>query len=118
MVEIQNERGSIRITDDVITFLAGDAATNCFGVKGMAGKAKESGFYQLLRRESMSKGVRVSYNEDKSVSISLHIVVDHGVNIAALCSSIMNEVGYKVQMATGLSVRNVDVYVDSMIMAD
>ena len=116
MVTIQNKRGNIRITDDVITFLAGDAATNCFGVKGMAGKSRESGIYQLLRRESMSKGVSVTYNDDDSISISLHIVVDHGVNVVALCSSIMNEVSYKLHDATGVPVRSVDVYVDSMVM--
>ncbi len=118
MVTIQNKRGNIRITDDVITFLAGDAATNCFGVKGMAGKSRESGIYQLLRRESMSKGVSVTYNDDDSISISLHIVVDHGVNVVALCSSIMNEVSYKLHDATGVPVRSVDVYVDSMVMTD
>jgi uncharacterized alkaline shock family protein YloU len=118
MVSIQNSRGSICITDDVITFLAGDAATNCFGVKGMAGKAKESGLYQLLRRESMSKGVSVIYNEDGSLSIRLHIVVDHGVNLTALCASIMNEVSYKLRAATGAAVRNVDVFVDSMVMSE
>ncbi len=118
MVTIQNKRGNIRITDDVITFLAGDAATNCFGVKGMAGKSKENGLYQLLRRESMSKGVSVSYNDDESISIALHIVVDHGVNVVALCSSIMNEVSYKLRDATGVPVKSVDVYVDSMVMSD
>ena len=55
-------------------------------------------------------------NDDGSITIELHIVVDHGVNIAALCSSIMNEVSYKVSSATDVSVRQVDVYVDSMTM--
>jgi len=118
MVTIQSKRGCINLSDDVITFLAGDAATNCFGVKGMAGKAKESGIYQLLRRESMSKGVNVSYNEDDSISIKLHIVVDHGVNISELCRSIMKEVSYKVREATGVHVKNVDVYVDSMVISE
>jgi len=118
MVTIQSKRGCINLSDDVITFLAGYAATNCFGVKGMAGKAKESGIYQLLRRESMSKGVNVSYNEDDSISIKLHIVVDHGVNISELCRSIMKEVSYKVREATGVHVKNVDVYVDSMVISE
>ncbi len=118
MVTIQNKYGNIRITDEVITFVAGDAATNCFGVRGMAGKARESGLYQLLRRESMSKGVEISYNEDDSLSVSLHIVVNHGFNIMALCSSIINEVSYKVTSLTGLPVASVDVYVDSMVMAE
>ena len=109
MVKLDNERGSICISSEVFTWLAGDAATRCFGVKGMAGRAKESGLVQLLRRESMTK-------DDGSITIELHIVVDHGVNIAALCSSIMNEVSYKVSSATDVSVRQVDVYVDSMTM--
>ena len=116
MVNITNDMGNISITSEVFMNLAGDAATSCFGVKGMAGRAKESGLVQLLRRESMTKGVSVTPNDDGSITIELHIVVDHGVNIAALCSSIMNEVSYKVSSATDVSVRQVDVYVDSMTM--
>ena len=116
MVKILNRSGTISISNEVFTTLAGDAATRCFGVKGMVGKAKENGFYQLLHRESMSKGVSVSFNEDdSSISITLHIAVDPGVNIAVLARSIMKEVSYKVNQATGVAVRNVDVCVDSMI---
>ena len=116
MVKIENSNGTISISTEVFTNIAGDAATRCFGVKGMAGKAKESGIYQLLRRESMSKGVSVTFNDDCTASIALHIVVDHGVNIAALGQSIINEVKYKVSEATGVPVKTVDVYVDSMII--
>ena len=116
MVKIVNNKGDISISSDVFTNIAGDAATRCFGVKGMAGKSKENGLYQLLRRESMSKGVAVSFNDDCTASIALHIVVDHGVNIAALARSIIGEVSYKVGEATGVPVKNVDVYVDSMII--
>lgn len=116
MIRIQNERGAISITSDVFTNLAGDAATNCFGVKGMAGRARSDGLVQLLRRESMSKGVSVSFNEDDSVSVELHIVVDYGVNIAALAKSIISEVSYKVSQATGVPVKSVEVHVDSMVI--
>ncbi len=115
MVKLDNERGTICISTDVITWLAGDAATRCFGVKGMAGRAKENGLVQLLRRESMTKGVTIVPNDDGSITIELHIVVDHGVNLAAVSASIMNEVNYKVSSATGVPVRKVDVYIDSMI---
>ena len=114
MVKIETANGSISISSEVFTNIAGDAATRCFGVKGMAGKAKESGIYQLLRRESMSKGVKVHYNEDGSVSIHLHIVVENGVNITTVCRSIMSEVKYVVNKNTGVEVRDVNVYVDSI----
>lgn len=115
MVKIENSKGSISISADVFTNIAGDAATRCFGVKGMAGKSKESGLYMLLRRESMSKGVSVSFDTEGRAVIALHIVVDHGVNIAVLGESIKKEVSYKVSEATGVPVGRVDVFVDSMI---
>ena len=115
MVNIVNDKGKISITDEVFTNLAGDAATKCFGVKGMAGRSKEGGPLQLLRRESMSRGVVVHFQEDDSISLELHIGVDQGVNISAVSRSIMKEVSYKLFQATGVPVRRVDVYVDSII---
>lgn len=115
MVNILNDKGKISITSEVFTLLAGDAATKCFGVKGMAGRSKEGGPLQLLRRESMSKGVFVHFNDDGSISLELHIGVDHGVNFSAVSRSIMNEVSYKLSMTTGVPVKNVDVYIDTII---
>ena len=116
MVKIETAKGSISISTEVFTNIAGDAATRCFGVKGMAGKAKESGIYQLLRRESMGKGVIVSFNEDNTASIELHIVVEHGVNLATIGESIIGEVTYKVSEATGVTVRDVNVFIDNMMV--
>ena len=115
MVNIINDYGKISITSEVFTYLAGDDATSCFGVKGMAGRSKEGGPLQLLRRESMSKGVEVKFNDDGSLSLELHIGVDHGVNMASVSRSIMNEVSYKLSKSTGVPVKNVDVYIDTII---
>ena len=117
MVKIVNNLGSVSISSNVFTVIAGDAATRCFGVKGMVGKAKDSGIYQLLRRESMSKGVTVTFNDDDStVSVELHIGVDQGVNLIALGNSIINEVAYKVSQAAGVPVKEVNVFVDAMLI--
>ena len=113
MVNIKTDMGRISITSDVLTYLAGVAATGCFGVKGMIGK--DGGALQLLRRESMSKGVTVHNNDDGSISLELHIGVDHGVNMAAVAKSIINEVSYKLSRSAGVPVRRVDVYIDSII---
>lgn len=116
MVKMENSSGVISITSEVFTNLAGDAATRCFGVKGMASRSKSDGIAVLLRRESMSKGVVVHFPEEGGVNIELHIVVDYGVNVAAVARSIISEVGYKVAEATGVRVNRVDVFVDSMIL--
>ncbi len=113
-MKIQMEKGNLVISNDVFTQIAGAVATNCFGVKGMAVRSKTDGLVHLLRRESMAKGVKVTANEDESVTIDLHIIVDSGVNIAAISSSITNEVIYKVKQFTGVEVRSVEIYIDSI----
>ena len=116
MIKVPTEYGEITISDAVFTTITGAAATNCFGVKGMAQRSVTDGLVHLLRPEAMSKGVNVIYNEDESISIELHIIVENGVNIPAVCRSIMNEVRYVVNKNTGAEVRAVDVFVDSMIL--
>ena len=116
MLKFHSEQGEISVSSAVFSNITGMAATNCFGVKGMAYRSMTDGLVHLLRREAMSKGVNVIYNEDESISIELHIIVENGVNIPAVCRSIMNEVRYVVSKNTGAEVRAVDVFVDSMIL--
>ena len=115
-MKLQTEQGEITISSEVFTNITGAAATNCYGVKGMAVRSKADGLVHLLRRESMGKGVKVTYNEDSTVSIELHIIVDNGVNLMAVSRSIMSEVRYMVTKNTGVTVKAVDVCVDSMTL--
>lgn len=113
-MKLQTELGEIRVSSDVFTTITGSAATNCYGVKGMAVRSATDGLVHLLKRESMAKGVKVRYQQDGTVSIELHIIVENGVNLMAVCRSIMSQVRYVVSKATGVTVASVDVYVDSM----
>ena len=116
MIRQNTERGAVVIGSNVYTNIAGVAASNCFGVKGMAVRSMTDGLVDLLRKESMSKGVRVQFHEDDTISIDLHIMVDHGVNLAAVGASIISEVRYVVNKCTGTQVRAVNVYIDSMMI--
>ena len=116
MIRQNTERGAVVIGNNVYTNIAGVAASNCFGVKGMAVRSMTDGLVHLLRKESMSKGVRVQFHEDDTISIDLHIMVDHGVNLAAVGASIISEVRYVVNKCTGTQVRAVNVYIDSMMI--
>ena len=48
------------------------------------------------------------------MSIDLHLAVEHGINIATVCRSIIGEVRYHVERLTGIDVKNVDVYVEAI----
>ena len=82
----------------------------------MAARSVKDGVYHLLRKESMSKGVRVQTHEDDTVSIDLHIMVDNGVNLNAVGASIISEVRYVVRQTTGTEVKDVNVFIDSMMI--
>ena len=110
-MKIQTEKGLVRLTSDVYSNLTGAVATSCYGVKGMAFRSRADGLVHLL-----SKGVKIVYNDDQSISIYLHIIVDNGVNLMAVGESIQNEVKYNVHRLTGVEVRSVNVCVDSMVI--
>ena len=114
MICHENSNGNVIISANVYTDIAGTAATNCFGVKGMAARSVKDGLYHLLRKESAGKGVRVQIHEDESISIDLHIMVDAGVNLSAVASSIISEVRYVVTKHTGTQVRAVNVFIDAI----
>ena len=116
MIRHNNENGSVNVSTSVYTDIAGTAATNCFGVKGMAARSVQDGLFHLLRKESVSKGVLVEFHDDNTITIDLHIIVDHGVNLQAVGESIISEVRYVVTKCTGTEVRAVNVYIDSMMI--
>ena len=116
MVRHENAKGSVNVSTNVYTEIVGTAATNCFGVKGMAARSLTDGVYHLLRKESVSKGVKVQFHEDDTISIDLHIIVDNGVNLNTVGESIISRVRYEVSKYTGTEVRAVNVFIDSMMI--
>ena len=116
MIRHEKEHGSINVNTNVYTEIVGVAVSNCFGVKGMAARSVSDGLYHLLRKDAAGKGVKVQFHEDNSISIDLHIVVDNGVNLNAVGASIISEVKYVVTSTTGTEVREVNVYIDSMMI--
>ena len=116
MIQFKSDQGEISVSSAVFSNITGMAATNCFGVKGMAYRSMTDGLVHLLRREAMSKGVSITYHDDNSISIELHIIVENGVNLPAVCKAIIDRLRYDVTRITGVTVRSVHVCVDSMIL--
>ncbi len=114
MIRHNDQNGSVLVSTNVYTDIAGTAAINCMSVKGMVARSISDGLYHLLRKESMSKGVKVEFHEDDTISIDLHIMVGDGVNLIAVGNAIIEEVSYMVTKCTGTEVRDVNVYIDAI----
>ena len=48
MIQFKSEQGDISVSGAVFSNIAGMAATNCFGVKGMAFRSMTDGLVHLL----------------------------------------------------------------------
>ena len=110
---INSELGEISVDNSVVASIAGAVASKCYGVVGMASKNKKGGVIRLLKRDNISRGVSVSV-EDSGMVIELHIIVEYGVNISAICDSIVHNVRYQLEHNTGLKVTKVNVLVESV----
>ena len=114
---IDNRFGSIQIEPEVIALYAGTTAVECFGIVGMAAVSVKDGFARLLKRESLTKGINVAIRENV-ISIDFHVIVSYGVRIVAVADNLMESVKYKVEDLTGMTVEQINVYVEGVRVID
>ena len=113
MIKYENNDGCISISHKVIADLVGHAVSDCYGVAGMSYRNKTQGLVMLLNKKSYNRGVKVTAHKDGLI-IDLHIVVTMGVNIKAISQSVVDRVSYTVQDITGMNIKEVNVFIDSM----
>lgn len=111
--KIKNEYGTITIENEVIARIAGLAAMDCYGIVGMAAKNVKDGIVQLLKRESLTKGIQFSYSGEALV-IDLHIIVEYGTNISAIADTLISTVKYKVDEYVGQPVEKINIFVEGV----
>jgi uncharacterized alkaline shock family protein YloU len=97
--------GRITIASEAIAQIVGETARECYGVVAMAGPK--------WLPERVRKGIDISRADDE-VTIDVHVVVEYGLNLAEVASSVRNRVSYEVERMTGLPVRAVEVHIDGV----
>ncbi len=105
--------GNIKISIDVVSTIAGIAASEIEGVAGMYGTFAGGIAEMLGAKKNPSKGVKVDMG-DGSVSIDLYIVVDYGVRIPELSWEIQESVKNNVETMTGLDVLKVNIHIEGV----
>lgn len=111
--KIKNEVGTIYISEDVMLKVVGYAALECYGIVAMSSKRAKDGIVEWLGRENLSKGVQIK-SVDEMVDVDLFIVVEYGISVTAVCTSIKEVVKYKLESMTGIKVRNVNITVEGI----
>ncbi len=103
--------GRISISTSAIAQLVGQTAVECYGVVGMASRLGHVG--RLLARDRPERGVEVR-RAPEGLSLTLHVVVEHGLNLAEVASTVRSRVAYEVGRLTGLKVASVEVHISDV----
>ena len=115
---MSTDLGIITISPEVIAKYAGTVAVECFGIVGMGIVSVKDGIVKQLRRDNVSRGVNVRFDENGDIVIELHIVVAYGVSIKAVTDNLMQSVKYKVEDFTSFKVSQINVFVEDVKVMD
>lgn len=107
-----HERGSIKITDEVVGIIAGLAATEVEGVAGMSGDIV-GGIAEMLGRKNFSKGVKVEVG-DEAAAVEIYMIVEYGVRIPEVAFNVQENVKKAIENMTGLSVVEVNIHIQGV----
>ena len=113
-IDKKTKFGIINITSDAIAQVAGNAASQCYGVVGMAQKKSiRNEINELLKNENFNKGVFVNKRKD-SIEVDLYIVVGYGLRITEIASEVQKKVKYDLERTFNISFAAINVYVQGV----
>jgi uncharacterized alkaline shock family protein YloU len=102
--------GRISISHEAVAHIVGRVAAEAYGVVGMAPRNPRD----RLTRDRLRQGITVGGSAEEGVTIELSVVVEYGLNLAEVASTLRNRVQYEVERLTGLPVAEVEVRIQDV----
>ncbi len=100
---LELELGRLTISRDAFAEIVAETALGCYGVVGLSAGSRVG---RLLRREGIS-----IEGDARGLGIELHVVVEHGLNLAEVAATVRSQVAYEVTRLTGFDVAAVEVVI-------
>ena len=107
--------GEVQIAEEVITIIAGLAATEVEGVCSMGGNITKE-LVSRLGMKNLSKGVRIEVDEEDKVQVYVTINIAYGYAIPAVSGNVQEKVKAAIENMTGLEVSGVNVRIADVDM--
>lgn len=114
---VDTHMGNITIDSEVIAQYAGSVAMECFGIVGMAGVNVRDGLVKLLKRDGMTRGIKITMNNNKLI-LDFHVIISYGVSILAVSDNLISNVKYKVEEFTGIEIEKINIFVEGVRVID
>ena len=114
MIHADGNLGEVQIADEVVTIIAGLAATEVEGVASMAGNITNE-LVSKLGMKNLSKGVKAEI-VDNNVSVDLALNLKYGYNIPETSEKVQDRVKTAIENMPGLQVIDVNIRIAGVEM--
>ncbi len=111
---IEQKMGNVKISEEVVSTIAGLAATEVKGVASMSA-GLTGGIYDLIGKKNPSKGVKIDMKEEE-VALDLYIIVEYGTKIPDVALEVQQAVKNSVETMTGLTASKIDIHIQGVKM--
>ena len=108
----EDKLGEIRVADEVVTIIAGLAATEVDGVSSMSGNITNE-IVSKIGIKNLSKGVKVDVI-DGIVTVDLSLNIKYGFAIPDVSANVQERVRSAIETMTGLEVGTINVKIASV----
>lgn len=111
---LEDDKGIVKISDEVISIVATMATSEVAGVHSMSGNIT-SGLVEFLGgKKSPTKGIKVSIDDLGNVTLDIHVTITYGYKIPDVAWEIQEKVKKAVEDLTGMPVQKVNIHVDGV----
>lgn len=112
-IRCQEENGSINISEEVISSIVRSAISEVDGVAGLSNTAG-SELAELIGLKTLSRGIKVQFDDNDKIVVDLIITVLYGCNIVTVARNVQDKVMNIVQSTTGIESAEVNVHVSGI----
>jgi len=108
------ENGCVQISEDVITAIVAHAAGEVEGVVGLNVKPGAD-IAELIGKKNWGRGLKVSIQEDNSVSIDCNITVSYGQSVVVVAKDVQDAITNALESMAGIKISSVNVNVCGIV---
>ncbi len=114
----ETKYGEIKISEEAIAQVAGEAATSCYGVMGLTasstlGEVITEGVNKLLNNTDYIKGV-YCHKTKGGYQVDVYLVIAYGVKITEVIGEVQKKIAYDLKNAFSISDWKVNVFVQDV----
>ena len=113
MAGLNNDKQSVKVSEEVVSMIAAKAALRVPGVSKLSGEFADRVTKKILGRENIARGIGIS-KEEEGLRIDIYLNVEFGTRIPDLAWEVQISVKEAVESVTGLSVQMVNIHVEGV----